>query len=361
MNFTTQKLLCQYCIDCFLRLWYINFEKKGRVIYLKLLFIFTGGTISCSVSGSIMSPEGGKMYRLIDDFIKKYDLEFEYDTLEPFTILSENSNIDTLNKLIECVRCELNKDYDGIIITHGTDTLMYTSAVLSYSVNTQIPICLVSSDYPIEDERTNGILNLFGAYEFISRDGTAGVWVSYKNENEDIKIHCGSRLLGPISFSSRVESAFDSYYCTVSKNGELHKNVKFKSMDNEIEHFTSLLKGFEDSIVRLSPSPLQKYPEINEKVKIVILDSYHSGTINTESFMPADWFDGLKNRGVKVFLTGVYSGDSYESTNRFDDLGIIPICNISPIAAYVKLCFCIVQKLPIEGSLNLSLGWDYCL
>ena len=54
-----------------------------------------------------------------------------------------------------------SEKYDGIIITHGTDTLQYTSAMLGYMFDdVSIPIVLVSSNYVLEDKRANGLINL---------------------------------------------------------------------------------------------------------------------------------------------------------------------------------------------------------
>ena len=50
--------------------------------------------------------------------------------------------------------------YDGVIITHGTDTLQYTAAFTGYIMaGAQIPIVLVSANYVLEDVRSNGVDN----------------------------------------------------------------------------------------------------------------------------------------------------------------------------------------------------------
>jgi len=70
--------------------------------------------------------------------------------------------------LITAIEAQHPEHYDGIIITHGTDTLAYTAAALSFYFNAiKIPILLVSSDYPLDDSKANGLDNFMCAVEFI--------------------------------------------------------------------------------------------------------------------------------------------------------------------------------------------------
>lgn len=174
-----------------------------------LKIIFTGGTIGSTLSEGIISPDGGKPRALIGAFREKYHMDLtefaDYD--EPYTILSEHLDGAHLSKLIQAVACAISQGYRGIMITHGTDTLQYTAAALGYAFGLcAVPIVLVSSDYPIEDERANGVENLYGAVCWLKDSFAGGVWVSYKNEGAPVQIHRGSRLLAHPQGSDRVES-----------------------------------------------------------------------------------------------------------------------------------------------------------
>ena len=128
--------------------------------------IFTGGTIGSTLSDGVIRPETGKPRALLEAYQVKYgtDLTQIADFAEPYTILSENLDGDILRKLIREVACALQDGYKGIIITHGTDTLQYTGAALGYTFGLcSVPIILVSSNYPIENPRANGVDNLHGA------------------------------------------------------------------------------------------------------------------------------------------------------------------------------------------------------
>ena len=135
---------------------------------MKILVIFTGGTIGSTVSGDYISTDGNKPYVILEKYNAQYPNDIEWDTVSPYTILSENVTCKTYSVLYDTVKDALNKEYDGIIITHGSDTLQYSAAFLSLVLGTDtVPVLLVSSNYVLEDERANGMDNFRCAVGFI--------------------------------------------------------------------------------------------------------------------------------------------------------------------------------------------------
>jgi len=97
---------------------------------MKILFIFTGGTIGSTLKdGNVIATDEKKSYKIIEAYGKKYTIDFEYDVCEPYTELSENNTGEHIRMLSTCIRSKLDCGYDGIIITHGTDTLQYSAAM----------------------------------------------------------------------------------------------------------------------------------------------------------------------------------------------------------------------------------------
>ena len=306
---------------------------------MKILFVFTGGTIGCTVKGDYISIDGEKPYLLLERYNKKYGIDFAYDTACPYMVLSENNTGDTLRLLCECVRGYLAGGYDGIVVTHGTDTLQYSAAALAYTLaDAKIPVVLVSSNQPIEFSAANGLNNLHGALRFIREVSTAGVFVSYQNRGEDVKIHRGTRLLSSPAFSDGVYSIYDSFYGSFPKDGAFCRNPAYRELPDSGDALSVLhLTANCDEILRVLPYPGNPYPTIPAGVRYILHESYHSGTVNTASPAATDFFEQAKARGIKVFLTGVAQGAAYESTSAFQRLGIEPLFGIAPIAAFVKL------------------------
>lgn len=325
---------------------------------MKLLFVFTGGTIGSTASGGYICADEVKPYLIIERYRQTFGIDFEYDVIQPYTELSENNTGETIKALIGSVKPCLDKGYSGIIITHGTDTLQYTAAALSYTLDVSVPVCVVSSNYTIEDKRANGLINLAAAVEFIKWVGAAGVWVPYKNEGELPKIHRGSRLIAGQAFTDCLYSVQNSY-CYELEKSVFSRKTDFLECNNQTPFFVGdKLDSVSDRILRFEPYPGMVYPIIPSPVKYILMGSYHSGTVNTKSREALSFFRSAADRGVKVFLTGTLNGKGYESTKVFEELGVIPLNSISPVAAYVKLWLCSTEGMGAEKVMGKALAGD---
>ena len=327
---------------------------------MKILFVFTGGTIGSTQKGGYICKDKGKAYTLLEMYKNKYGINFDYDTLEPYYELSENNTGVNLFKLANCVKDNLYKDYDGIIVTHGTDTLQYTASALSYALGSDtVPVCIVSSNYTLTDLRSNGVENLQGAVKFIERKANRGVWVPYKNPNENLKIHRGTRLLSNYAFSDSFESIFNMEYGQFDKDFSFVKNPDYVEKADEIsplyvENIGELSKG----IMVINPYVGMSYPQIGKDVKYIIHNSFHSGTINTASSSAESFFKEAKERNIKVYLTGTTEGAVYESTGKFKEFNITCVNNIAPISVYVKLWLTLCSGKNPQDTMGKSLSSD---
>ena len=95
---------------------------------------------------------------------------------------------------------------------------------------------------------------------------------------------------------------------------------------------------------------------LTDDIKYIILNTYHSGTLNTKAQSTRDFLLKAKGMGITVYVTGVAEGPEYESAGAFSELGLIPLKNIAPISAYVKL-WMLSQNGSIEN-MNRSLSGD---
>lgn len=307
---------------------------------MRLLFVFTGGTIGSTLSGDVISTDVDKSYKIIEAYRERYGIDFEYDMLEPYTALSENNTGDTLRMLCECVRENAARGYDGIIVTHGTDTLAYSSAALGYALGLDtIPVCVVSSNRPIEHERANALDNLHGAVSFIRGGCGRGCFVVYRNDNSDtVRVHRASRLLGPKAYSDDVSSIFGCVYGHFDAGFDFIKNDRYREGADEIAPIPSVSLGeSSDAVLMIHSYPGMRYPCLAPEVRYVIVNTYHSGTLDTCSDRARRFYLSCKERGITVYATGVDSGPDYASAQAFSELGITPAVNISPVSVYVKL------------------------
>ena len=71
---------------------------------MKILFIFTGGTIGSTLNGDYITTEQSKAYGIISAYQKKHGINFDYDVVEPYTELSENNTGLNIKNLAKCVK-----------------------------------------------------------------------------------------------------------------------------------------------------------------------------------------------------------------------------------------------------------------
>lgn len=306
---------------------------------MKFLFVFTGGTIGSVVSDGVIRTDGNRPRVLLAEYERAYGISFDYDCVEPYTTLSENNTGDTLRALCACVAAHKDKGYDGIVVTHGTDTLQYSAAALSYAfADIAIPLCVVSANYPVGDARSNAISNLRGALRFIAEVGERGVWVPYQNKGEATHIHRGTRLWESIAFTDYVDSVFSTRYGTFEEEKPFAQNPACCEMTDAQQPLdASVLGENAPQILRVQSYPGMVYPAIGKDVRYVLHAGFHSGTLNTVSSEAKRFFAEARKRNIPVFLTGAARGDAYASTCAFAALGITPLYHIAPVAAYVKL------------------------
>jgi len=93
-------------------------------------------------------------------------------------IMSENMRFYHYNLILHAVVEEAKKGADGVIITHGTDTLHYTAAALSFALeNLQIPVVIIGSQRSSDRPSTDSAVNLLCAATFITQAKMPGVFI----------------------------------------------------------------------------------------------------------------------------------------------------------------------------------------
>ncbi len=334
---------------------------------MKLLTIFTGGTIGSSIENGYINTNTDNMQKLLKTVT---DDTLSFEICNPYTILSENLNGKYILMLINTVKNAIKKGiYDGIIVTHGTDTLQYTSAILGYVFyNSPVPIVLVSSNYILDDPRANGPLNLSNAISFIKRYKSTGmtdtklgsVFVSYGNTDPLGRvfgyIHRATRVLPHIPYSDHIFSINNTFYGQFISEGSFVLNSTDtasvqSSNDTVVELPKEINLNQTSPVMYIKEMPGIIYPDIPENIKCIIMEAYHSGTLCTSD----DSSNGLweftskaTENNIPIFLSGMPDGLSYESTSVFSSLNIKILPPASPIAMYMKAWLILDNNMDME-------------
>ncbi len=302
---------------------------------MKILVIFTGGTIGSAVSDGWISPNSERGYLLLESYKNKHtNNDIIFDTAEPYSILSENISAENINMLISCVKENANKGYDGIIITHGSDTLQYSAAAVGFCLGDTLPAALVASNFELMDSRANGHDNFAAAVEII-RAGKKGVFVPYKNSDGITYYHHSSRLLRHNEASDDVFSLMNEPY-GIYQHGKFQENPDFKHSEKNAPLGTFELCENSD-ILNILCHPGNSFEYCLENTKAVILQPFHCGTINTESKTFKAFCDRAKERNIPVFLTNKPGEKGYASGKKLDELNVISLPMCGAISVYMKL------------------------
>lgn len=142
----------------------------------KILLIATGGTIASRKTTSGLAP--GLTARELLAQVPDVESFCRVETTEPMSL--DSTNISPGDWLTLAGVIEENYDrFDGFVICHGTDTLAYTAAALSYLIqNTRKPIVLTGAQRPIDLEDTDARQNLFDSFLYAC-SGDSGVCIVF--------------------------------------------------------------------------------------------------------------------------------------------------------------------------------------
>ena len=304
---------------------------------MKILVIFTGGTIGSVVDDNWISVNSTAKYKLIEGYKKQCnDFETEFDIVSPYYILSENLSSNELTLLFKCVKESVGKNYDGIIITHGTDTLQYTSAAIGLLLPTpEIPIIFVSSAYPLENPLENGSQNFAAAVAFIKSKIETGVFVAYKNEDETaVNIHTATRIKAHAESSADIYSIDNNPFAYFNDNIiDVNPDYKKGQISEEIvfSNFCAYPK-----ILMIESMPGNFYNYSLDGCSAVILSPYHSATLDVNNVKFVEFCINAAERGIPVFLVNVPDGMRYESVKKLNNLNVISLPFGSKISIYMK-------------------------
>ncbi len=140
----------------------------------KILFIATGGTIASEQTSDGLAPELSAR-----ELLKGIDVpDAEIRALQPFSLDSTNLTPEHWVQLAAIIRDNWEQ-FDGFVISHGTDTMAYGAAALYCLIqNPDRPIIFTGSQLPMTTPGSDAPVNLADAFRCAER-GRAGVWVCF--------------------------------------------------------------------------------------------------------------------------------------------------------------------------------------
>jgi glutamyl-tRNA(Gln) amidotransferase subunit D len=305
----------------------------------------TGGTIASRLdyrTGAVIpafSP--GELYGAVPELADICNINTE----KLFAVFSENMGPEQYITLAKAIGKEIDNGADGIMIGHGTDTLHHTAAALSFMVqDSPIPIILVGSQRSSDRPSSDAALNLMHASYAAGHGDIAEVMVCMFGPTSDEYgfLHRGTRVRKMhSSYRSTFRTIGDTPVATVTRTGITHikKDARPRRKDRKVK----ILPYFNEKVTMFYYYPHMK-PEILDSLvdmgyKGIIIVGTGLGHVNRELY-PA--LQRARDKGVSVFMTlqtiwGYVHMFVYETGRDMMALGVVPLGNMLPEVAWVKL------------------------
>ncbi len=318
-------------------------------------FIVTGGTIS-----SKLDPKTGGVKWLIDpkELFSVYPEIFDIADIKihnPFMKASENMDWRDWIRIAKIVGKSLkNPDVKGVIITHGTDTLHYTSAALSFMLGKlPKPVVLTysqrSSDRGSSDSRLNLICSAHAALSDIAQVmlvGHANSSDEYCNAfqgNKVRKMHTSRRDTFRAINCSPIARIFPNGKIDVFREFNRREKREVK-VDAVFDNRVGLIKFYPGQ----DPSILDYYRK--KEYRAVIIEMTGLGHVCSEG--KYNWIPKIAElikKGIYVYavpqtLYGRLDPYVYAPARKLQEIGVIYLEDILPECAFVKLGFVLAHK-----------------
>ena len=201
-----------------------------------ILMIGTGGTIASQLGQDGLSPALSSEQLL--SFVPKVSELCHVDCVQLFSLDSTNIRPENWVMLSRAVRSHYDR-YDGFVISHGTDTMAYTAAALSYLIQgAKKPIILTGAQKPISFDSTDSKINLTDAFVCACSERLHGVMIVFNGKVIEGTRACKTRSKSYEAFSSInypcLATLQDGHLLQYIENACLPEPVFYDRLDEKI-------------------------------------------------------------------------------------------------------------------------------
>ena len=322
----------------------------------KVKLLGTGGTIASRLdyrTGAVIPAfTPGELYGAVPELADICNLTTE----KLFAVFSENMGPEQYKKLAVAIGKEIENGIDGIVIGHGTDTLHYSAAALTFMVqNPPVPIVLVGSQRSSDRPSSDAALNLMHATTAAGHGDIAEVMVCMFGPTSDEYglLHRGTRVRKMhSSYRSTFRTIGDTPLAMITRKGLTH--IKQDYNPRRKDRQVKIMPYFEEKVgmiyyyTNMQPDMIDSM--VDNGYKGIIIIGTGLGHVNKPLY-PA--IERAVKKGVAIYMTvqtlwGYVHMFVYDTGRDLMAKGVVPAENMLPEAAYIKLGWALGQTTDLE-------------
>lgn len=307
----------------------------------RILLLSTGGTIASRPGADGLEPEmsGQELLSCLGDLSGRFQVEVR----QIMSLDSSNVQAEEWKIMARSVYENL-EDFDGFIITHGTDTMAYSASMLSFMLkNLHKPVVFTGSQIPMDNMLTDARNNLFCALAAVEAD-IQGVSVAF---NRHIIRGCRAVKVRTMGFDA-FESVNARYLGEIFADGlrvydrQIPASQEKTELYDRVSTDVFLLK----LIPNTNPRLFDHLAEIGYRG--VVLETFGAGGMHFHRRDLLEKLRMLEKKGIVVVACSqcLYEPSNftiYEVGRKLLETGVIPAGDMTTEAAVTKLMWALGQ------------------
>lgn len=336
-------------------------EVKSDSSLPKILLLSTGGTIASKIdyrTGAVTPALSAEdLSAAVPELAKIANI----DANVLFSEYSENLEPEHWKQIAEKLDSYAKSDYKGIVVAHGTDTMQYSAAFLSFALaGYPIPIVLVGSQRSSDRPSSDAALNLISAVRFVVESNTQGVFVvMHHNEGDDLMVaHLGTRVRKNHTSKRSAFQTIGNDPAFLIFDKKIEQNLK-TDFFKQREYNPKLNFDKHVALVKYHPGYDPKIIDflIKSGYKAIIFEGTGLGHVGKTMY---EYVKKANENGLFMGMTsqcidGRVGMNVYESGRDLLELGIIPLSDMIPETALVKAMWALGNSTNVEEMKNLML------
>lgn len=339
-------------------------EKEPDVKDLpKASILSTGGTIASKVDYRTGAVNPALSAQDLYDTVPELQNYAQVNAKVIMSVLSENILPSDWTKIARRVASEIKAGTDGVVIAHGTDTLGFTSAALSFALqNLPVPVVLVGSQRSSDRPSSDAAMNLIGSINLATKADAAEVYILMHAEIGDSFLHAHRGTRARKLHSSRRD-AFQSVndYPVFSVTGKEVKELNSPLLRRNKERKLTLKPKFEEKVALVKTTPGIEALTIDQ-----LIDADYRGIVIEGTGLghaPDQLQPSIKkaiDAGIVVAMStqclfGRVDMNVYRSGVELLDIGVVQCEDMIPETTLVKLMWVLANSKDQEAAKELLL------